>query len=212
MALDLRPGLDPRRLVRLMREAIGRCELDLSGLTVLTEAASGAYVVTPVIAALAGAQVCAVASGNAYAGAEEIQQLTRTLARLAGVADRVEMVPHKESALVGAADIVTNSGAVRPIDAETVSWMKPRPSCRSCTRAGSSASPTSTLRRAAPGASPSRGPMNVTLPSTCSPSSGRWQCSSCTRPGSRFGAAVSSCCATTISGPSSHTTSKPRER
>ena len=53
MMSDMRPGLDPRRLIRLMSAAIGRCGLDLSGLTVLTEAASGAYVVTPVLAAMA---------------------------------------------------------------------------------------------------------------------------------------------------------------
>ena len=125
MGHDLRPGLDPRRLVRLMREAVTRCELDLRGFTVLTEAASGAYVVTPVIAALAGADVCAVAAGNAYASDEEIRELTVGLARLAGVADRVEIVPAKDPSIVGAADIITNSGQVRPIDAETVSRMKP---------------------------------------------------------------------------------------
>jgi hypothetical protein len=42
MMLDTRPGLDPRRLIRLMTAAIDRCSLDLTGLTVLTEAASGA--------------------------------------------------------------------------------------------------------------------------------------------------------------------------
>ena len=93
MRHDLRPGLDPRRLVRLMREAVTRCELDLSGLTVLTEAASGAYVVTPVLAAIAGADVCAVAAGNAYASDEEIRELTVGLARLAGVADRSRSSP-----------------------------------------------------------------------------------------------------------------------
>jgi hypothetical protein len=125
MGQNLRPGLDPRRLVRLMREAVTRCELDLTGFTVLTEAASGAYVVTPVIAALAGADVCAVAGGNAYASDDEIRELTVGLARLAGVADRVEIVPAKAPSIVGAADIITNSGQVRPIDADTVSCMKP---------------------------------------------------------------------------------------
>ena len=76
MPSDTRPGLDPRRLVRLMREAVDRCDLDLQGLTVLTEAASGAYVVTPVLAAMAGADVVAVAAGNAYSSAEEIRELT----------------------------------------------------------------------------------------------------------------------------------------
>src|SRR3954452_24524929 len=95
MPSDTRPGLDPRRLVRLMREAIERCDLDLEGLTVLTEAASGAYVVTPVLAAMAGADVVAVAAGNAYAAAQEIRDLPLGLARLADVADRIELVDGK---------------------------------------------------------------------------------------------------------------------
>ena len=58
------PGLDGRRLVRLMTAAIERCQLDLAGQVVLTEAATGAYAVTPVLAALAGAQVCALAAAT----------------------------------------------------------------------------------------------------------------------------------------------------
>jgi hypothetical protein len=108
-----------------MHEAVDRCELDLAGLTVLTEAASGAYVVTPVLAAMAGAGVVAVATGNAYSSAQEIRALTLALAREAGVEDRLELVDGKDPDVVGAADIVTNSGQLRPLDAETVSCMKP---------------------------------------------------------------------------------------
>jgi hypothetical protein len=125
MMTDTRPGLDPRRLVRLMSAAIDRCSLDLSGLTVLTEAASGAYIVTPVLAAMAGADVYALAAGTAYASSEEIQKLTVELARLGMVIDRIQLVYSKDPTIVGAADIVTNSGQVRPIDAEMVAHMKP---------------------------------------------------------------------------------------
>jgi hypothetical protein len=125
MMSDMRPGLDPRRLIRLMSEAIDQCHLNLSGLTVLTEAATGAYVVTPVIAAMAGAGVYALAAGTAYASSEEIQELTAELARLAAVTDRIELVHRKDNTIVDSADIITNSGQVRPIDADMVSHMKP---------------------------------------------------------------------------------------
>jgi hypothetical protein len=125
MTLDMRPGLDPRRLIRLLREAIDRCGLDLAGLTVLTEAASGAYVVTPVLAAMAGADVYALAAGTPYASSAEIQQLTGDLARLGAVTDRIQLIYDKNHTAVGAADIVTNSGQVRPIDAGMVARMKP---------------------------------------------------------------------------------------
>ena len=119
-----RPGLDGRRLVRLMTAAIERCQLDLAGQVVLTEAASGAYAVTPVLAALAGAQVYALAGATRYATAPELAAGTAELARLAGVADQIELIPAKTPEVVGAADIVTNSGQVRPIDAAMVGQLK----------------------------------------------------------------------------------------
>jgi hypothetical protein len=120
------PGLDPRRLVALIRAAVERCRLDLSGQVVLTEAASGAYVVTPLLAACAGAErVYAMTRSTAYGTAKAITAETLSLATLAGVRDRIEIVNGRSPAIVSRADIVTNSGHVRPIDAEFVSWMKP---------------------------------------------------------------------------------------
>ncbi len=107
-----------------MTAAIDGCRLDLSGLTVLTEAASGAYVVTPVLAAMAGADVYALAAGTAYSSSEHIQNLTIELARLGSVRDRVHLVFRKDQGVVAEADIVTNSGQVRPIDAEMIAHMK----------------------------------------------------------------------------------------
>jgi hypothetical protein len=125
MASDTRPGLNPLRLVRLISSAIDRCGLELTGYTVLTEAANGAYVVTPALAAMAGADVYALGAATAYGSAEEIQDVTIELAKLAGVADRIQVIRDKDPAYVGAADIVTNSGQVRPIDAKMVALMKP---------------------------------------------------------------------------------------
>jgi hypothetical protein len=108
----------------LIHEAIHRCRLDLSGLTVLTEAASGAYVVTPILAAAAGADVYALAASTTYGSSEELQELTSDLARLGGVTDRVRLIVRKERDILGAADVVTNSGQVRPIDAGMIAHMK----------------------------------------------------------------------------------------
>ncbi len=120
------PGLDPLRLARLMREAVRRCRLDLSGATVLTEAATGAYVVTPVLAALAGAaRVLALTRGTRYGTAEEVAVRTRELARVAGVEERLEILTARSPALFAEADVVTNSGHVRPIDAAAIAAMRP---------------------------------------------------------------------------------------
>jgi hypothetical protein len=124
---ESRPGLNAHRLVRLMREAVTRCELDLSGAVVMTEAATGAYIVTPVLAAMAGAaRVVAVTRTTPYGTAEEITRQTHALAALAGVsAATIRVALTREPDAVEQADVVTNSGHVRPIDAEMVARMKP---------------------------------------------------------------------------------------
>jgi hypothetical protein len=126
MKKDHHPGLHPRRLAMLMRAAIERCQLDLSGSVVLTEAASGAYVVTPVLAAMAGAEyVYALTRSTRYGTLKEVAAQTLELASLVGVQDRIEVITQKCREVVSQANIVTNSGHIRPIDAEMIAWMKP---------------------------------------------------------------------------------------
>jgi hypothetical protein len=109
-----------------MREAVARCELDLRGAAVFTEAASGAYAVTPVLAALVGADpVYALTRTTRYGTAEEVATLTEALAQVAGVSSAIRVVTEKRKEWIAQADIVTNSGHVRPIDAEMIGWMKP---------------------------------------------------------------------------------------
>jgi hypothetical protein len=120
------PGLHPERLLRLVRRAIAECELDLDGAIVLTEAATGAYVVTPVVAALAGARrVFALSRETRYGSVADVTRATEDLAVRAGVAERIEIVTEKTEHLVATADIITNSGHLRPLDAGMISWMRP---------------------------------------------------------------------------------------
>ena len=111
------PGLHPVRLVGLMLEAIEMTGLDLSGMSVLTEAATGCYVVTPIIAALAGARrVVAVTGPSRFGTVEEVAEQTQRLAAVAGVGAIIEVVdrlPKQESLHF---DIVTNSGHLRPLN------------------------------------------------------------------------------------------------
>ncbi len=123
---NLRPGLNPVRLAKLMNMAIERCELDLRDCTILTEAASCAWVVTPVLAALAGAKrVYALSRSTRYGTIADVSDQTLQLARLVRVVDRIQLITEKSREIVSQADIVTNTGHVRPIDATTVAWMKP---------------------------------------------------------------------------------------
>ena len=75
--IDNRPGLDPRRLIRLAYQAIERCRLDLSGAVVLTEASTGAYVVTSVLGALAGVEyVVALTHSTRHGSVEGVTRQT----------------------------------------------------------------------------------------------------------------------------------------
>ncbi|MBH8555296.1 hypothetical protein I8751_23690 [Nostocaceae cyanobacterium CENA357] len=123
---DTRPGLNSQRLVNLMRQAVKRCELQLDNLSVLTEAATGAYAVTPVVAAIAGAKkVFAFTRTTRYGTVEGVKALTQQLAEIAGLGDRIEFISEKTPDIVNQADIITNSGHLRPINAEMIGWMKP---------------------------------------------------------------------------------------
>src|SRR5262245_2707920 len=120
------PGLRPERLLRLVRRSVAECRIDLRGATVLTEAATGAYAVTPVVAALGGAgHVDAVTRGTRYGSVEEVAAQTGALAAIAGVRDRIQIHTEVTPDLVGGADVVTNSGHLRPLDARVVGWMRP---------------------------------------------------------------------------------------
>jgi hypothetical protein len=119
------PGLHPCRLLRLMQESIARCKLNLDGLTVLTEAGTSAYVVTPLLAAMAGArQVYAVAKDSRFGSAEDAANNAYELARKCGLERRIQVIDCATPDVIAKADIVTNSGHVRPITAEKIAHMK----------------------------------------------------------------------------------------
>ena len=119
--VEVRPGFANDRLVRLGKAAIDRLRLDLGGITVLTEAASGAYATTAVIAAMAGAdRVFAVARDNRFGSSSHHAGQTLALAAAAGVAERIEIVTGSPYDAARQSQIVTNSGNLRPIDATLI--------------------------------------------------------------------------------------------
>lgn len=64
---------NPYRVRRLIEDAIKFNKLDLTNLVVFTEAASRNYVVTPIIAAMAGAKVYAITSDSPYGKAKDVE-------------------------------------------------------------------------------------------------------------------------------------------
>jgi hypothetical protein len=117
----LPPGFSIIRLVSLMRRAIAATGLNLSEMTVLTEAASGAYGVTAVIAAMAGARhVHAFTRPSRHGSVAEVTGWTLQLAKAAGVAERIGIIEEVPPDILGAVDIVTNSGHLRPLTAALI--------------------------------------------------------------------------------------------
>ncbi len=109
----------------LITDAVDRFGLELTDLTIFTEAASHNYIYTPIIAALAGAKmVYAVTQDSRYATAEEVIRETRIIAAQFGVADQLLIQTSREPRIIEKADIVTNLGFVRPINRWFISHMK----------------------------------------------------------------------------------------
>lgn len=116
---------DMRRMLRSMEQRIGILSLDLSGLHVVTEAATGAYASTAIIAALAGGTVHACSRDTLKHGsAEEAIAATRELAVHAGVSTQISFSVGVPAAELEACDILTNSGRLRPIDRAMVEQLR----------------------------------------------------------------------------------------
>ena len=113
------------RCLHLIKEAISDFKLDLSGLTIYTEAATGYPGLTPIIALAANAQsVIAVARSSHYGSEDEAIGNVEIIAHKIGAQHRI-IFSRNRLKHIEKADIITNTGFVRPINAEMVALMKP---------------------------------------------------------------------------------------
>ena len=99
-----------------LRTVLEELDLDLGGRVVLTEAATGPYVVTALLAALAGAEVFAFAKDTPYGTAEQAIEATRTAGRGLDLRRGVTYLTELPPDVIAAADVITNSGQLRPLD------------------------------------------------------------------------------------------------
>jgi hypothetical protein len=114
------------RTARLIEEAVSAFDLDATELTVYTEAATGGFAVTAATAVAAGADtVYAIVEDSPYGPAEAARSHTERLACHVGDESTLVFPSVKRREEVREADVVTNTGFVRPIDGEVVSWLKP---------------------------------------------------------------------------------------
>ncbi len=104
------------REYRLVEKAIHTFGLDLTDRHVLTEAASNAFIWTPLVAALAGAKVTAITDSSHHSSVDQVVKKTQHLARTLGVANRIDIRVKRTPDIGTGADIITNLGFVRPIN------------------------------------------------------------------------------------------------
>ncbi|MFP4447199.1 MAG: hypothetical protein ACLFPH_00540 [Bacteroidales bacterium] len=103
--------------------AVEKFNLDLSGLNVLTEAATGSYSVTPVIAAIAGAHVYAYSKDSHYGTFKEVEKQTYSLAEKCNVEKRVEVIDSLGRVDLSSVNILTNTGFLRPVTTALISQL-----------------------------------------------------------------------------------------
>jgi hypothetical protein len=112
-----------QRAIKIIDKVIQKLNLNLSGMTVLTEVGSNYFLYTPIIAARAGAErVFAWTRDSSYAKADDIISDCKYLATDLGLADKIIFSAGKRpKEHIKQADIITNLGFVRPLNAEFLS-------------------------------------------------------------------------------------------
>jgi hypothetical protein len=116
-----------RRTLRKVRALIEDAGLDLRGANVYTEAATGAYRIGAALALLAGARsVHCVARPSRFGPAQAAIAETRAFAVRAGAdLGRLGFSEGHSAEALATADIVTNMGMLRPIDAGVIAELRP---------------------------------------------------------------------------------------
>jgi len=116
---------EDHRIAKLIQETISNLQLRLNKVNILTEAASGYYHVTPIIAAMAGGNVTAICKDSVHGKAKDVMAYVGEQAKIHGVGDRITLVDELYDNVIEQSDLITNLGFVRPIDASFIDKMKP---------------------------------------------------------------------------------------
>lgn len=99
------------------QDLVSKLNLDLKGLTVATECASKAYGFLPILARLAGAEVLAVGKNSRYGLYAENKSTIEQILESIDLNNNIHFFENKiPSEYLNRANIITNSGFLRPID------------------------------------------------------------------------------------------------
>ena len=121
--------MNRKRINNLMQSIIDDLSLNLNGMSVLTECASGVFAVTPLIAALAGAErVVAIAKDSRYGSAKDNIDFLVKWAEELGVDNVIHATADNASLFAKDSNIVTNLNFLRPIGKDIIEQL-PSDSC-----------------------------------------------------------------------------------
>lgn len=110
------------RAKKLILDTINNLNLNLTGMRVLTEAGSGSFIVTPFIAALAGAEVVyVVVKDSPYGTKEEICDYVNEMISALHINANLLCIIDNPILIASNVNIVTNLGFVRPITKDLIS-------------------------------------------------------------------------------------------
>lgn len=112
-------------LIDKLRKRVQALDLNLKEKVVLTEAATGAYVVTPILAALAGAKVYAFSKTTRYGTVDEVFEKTKKVfENIENGSLDITFIDSVTPEVIAQADIITNSGHLRPLNEEKLQYAK----------------------------------------------------------------------------------------
>jgi hypothetical protein len=117
---------EQKRAAKLIRACKEELHVNLDGYTVLTEAGSNYYVFSPIIPLLCGAsKVLAFVKDTSYGKAEDIKATCFQIAYSLGLNEKLQIATNVlPENWLNKADIITNSGMLRPFNKEKVSKFK----------------------------------------------------------------------------------------
>jgi hypothetical protein len=113
------------RQARLIKDSFNKFQINLQGKIILTEAATGNFVCTSILAAIAGARVFAIAKDSKFGSVSQIRNEVMSLAKELDIENKITIIQSLEEIDLGNIDVVTNTGFVRPINKLIIDKLKP---------------------------------------------------------------------------------------
>ena len=115
-----------KRIIRIINQEIKNLNLDLSGLNIITELGSNGYMLGPLIATLAGAKKVTTLTKDSFFGkSDEIINGFKAFFPDEEYQNKIDTKIELTDKDFKSADIITNTGFLRPIDTSIIEILRP---------------------------------------------------------------------------------------